>query len=266
MGVDVRVTNVVCIGLGCIPESLVQEAGRAMRGKEREGDKVGQAFFLQKGSVAAVHCPSDSDCRSLITDPLPKCQTETLFKFFEPDFKADLMPCNCCFSCRSAHAENGCETCYMFLCTFIPQKSSKICCSSVRKGLKQAVMDLFHGLGLDTIKVEQILSLKVEDFAYDFVKNFDEISSPSDIEALWHIPKMLAEDIFDVSSEFLKLDGGEDFEVGEGLESREVEEVESENVLSEAESSESSSCLYSEDDSFMSSEDQISLDDDETTD
>ena len=265
VGVDIRVTNVVCLGLGCTPESLVQEAGRAMRGKRREDDKVGQAFFLQKGSVAAVHCPSDSDCRSLITDPLPKCQTETLFKFFEPDFIADVMPCNCCFSCRSIHSENGCETCYMFLRTFIPQKSSKIRCSSVRKGLKQAVMDLFLGLGLDTIKVEQVLSLKIEDFATDFVKNFDEISSPSDIEELWHIPKMLAEDMFDVSSEFLKLDGGEDYEV-EGLESREVGEVESENVLSETESSVSSSCEYSEDDSVMSSEDLISTDSDETTD
>ena len=96
VGVDIRVKNVVCFGLGSTPEDTVQEAGRCMRGSiEETGGKKGLAFFFQKGTVAAIHCPPGSECRSLIVDPLPKCQTNTLFKLFDPDFEHNLSPCVC---------------------------------------------------------------------------------------------------------------------------------------------------------------------------
>ena len=83
VGVDVRVKNVVCFGLGNNPESLVQEAGRCQRGKTELTNDTGLAFFLHKGSISAVHCPPSSDCRALVTNPLPVCQTLTLFSYFD---------------------------------------------------------------------------------------------------------------------------------------------------------------------------------------
>ena len=69
VGVDVRVKNVVCLGLGSTPENIIQEAGRCQRGKAQLDNSEGLAVFLHKGSVAAIHCPPDSDCRELVTDP-----------------------------------------------------------------------------------------------------------------------------------------------------------------------------------------------------
>ena len=50
VGVDIRVKNVVCFGLGSTPENLVQEAGRCLRGYHQETEEIkGLAFISQKG-------------------------------------------------------------------------------------------------------------------------------------------------------------------------------------------------------------------------
>ena len=109
VGVDVRVKNVVCLGLGSTPENIIQEAGRCQRGKAQLDNSEGLAVFLHKGSVAAIHCPPDSDCRALVTDPLPVCQTKCLFRYFDPEFEMAVEPCKCCFSCRKKDADLGCR-------------------------------------------------------------------------------------------------------------------------------------------------------------
>ena len=207
VGVDIRVKNVVCMGLAANPENLIQEAGRCLRGSQQTSNaERGFAFFFQKGTVAAIHCPPGSDCRSLIMDPLPKCQTRCLYQYFDTDFHMDITPCQCCYSCISMDAKNGCRSCVTFLETYLPQKVSKAKCSSLKKGLKAALLELFEGLGISTIEVETRLSLDVDNFTSDFIKIYDEIDCPSAIQSLWHIPEELANDLFEVSSEFLEGD------------------------------------------------------------
>ena len=47
VGVDVRVKNVVCLGLGSTPENMIQEAGRCLRGNQEESLGLrGLAFFF----------------------------------------------------------------------------------------------------------------------------------------------------------------------------------------------------------------------------
>ena len=204
VGVDIRVKNVVCMGLASNPESMVQEAGRCVRGsKGSTEEERGFAFFFQKGTVSAIHCPPSSDCRALIAEPLPNCQTKCLFSYFDPHFEAAVPSCNCCYSCILRDSENGCPNCILFLQTYLPRKASHIRCSSVRKGLKSAILELFKGLGLSVIKIETRLSLTVENFADDFVKTFDEINHPSVIQSLWHVSEDLAKDLYEVSLEFL---------------------------------------------------------------
>ena len=180
VGVDVRVKNVVCMGLAANPENLIQEAGRCVRGSQQQAPNAekGLAFFFQKGAVAAIHCPPNSDCRSLIMDPLPRCQTHRLFQYFDPDFNADIAPCDCCYSCIIRDAKNGCNACITFLDTYLPKRNSRVRSRSLRKGLKSAILELFDGLGMSTIEIETRLSLDVKNFASDFVKVYDEIEKP----------------------------------------------------------------------------------------
>ena len=52
VGVDIRITNTVAIGLSETLEDLLQEAGRSMRGgKEETQGKRGYSFFLHKGAL-----------------------------------------------------------------------------------------------------------------------------------------------------------------------------------------------------------------------
>ena len=52
MGVDLRVTNTVVIGLSENMENLVQEGGRSMRGSDQETrGRLGYSFFLHKGAL-----------------------------------------------------------------------------------------------------------------------------------------------------------------------------------------------------------------------
>ena len=202
VGVDIRVKNVVCFGLGSTPENLVQEAGRCQRGKQVTD--IGLAFFFQKGSVAALHCPPSSDCRELLANPLPRCQTTRLFRHFDPEFDVTVEKCICCYSCKVRDAEAGCERCAKFLDTYIPKKTMKSRSVSFRKGLKRAVKDLCEGLGIHEIAVETRLFMGIESFASDFVRAFDEINRPEDIVSLWHISAQFAQDLYDVSKEYLE--------------------------------------------------------------
>ena len=204
VGVDIRVKNVVCFGLGSTPENLVQEAGRCQRGKQDMTQDIGLAFFFQKGSVAALHCPPSSDCRELVASPLPRCQTERLFRHFDPELDMTVQPCQCCYSCKIRDAQAGCEACAIFLDTYIPKKAKKTRSVSLRKGLKRAVQDLFEALGILEVAVEKRLSIRVQSFAPDFIRAFDEIKRPEDIQSLWHIPMELAHDLYNVSTEFLQ--------------------------------------------------------------
>ena len=205
VGVDIRVKNVVCMGLGSNPENMVQEAGRCLRGERNVVENArGLAFFFQKGTVAAIHCPPSSECRTLITEPLPKCQTRSLFRHFDPEFnEVGTAPCHCCYSCISHHSAQGCHSCLVFLETYLPRKVSIVRRSSVRKGLRSSILDLFNGLGLTKIEIETRLSLDVKNFTNDFVKVYDEIDHPSTIQSLWHVSEDLARDLYEVSLEFL---------------------------------------------------------------
>ena len=155
--------------------------------------------FSKKGPIAAIHCPPSSECRSLVTDPPPQCQTKTLFRNFDPEFDAHVAPCECCFSCISRHADDGCHRCSLFLETYIPkQKVSNVKFPSIRKGLKSVILDLFCGLNLTEIKIENRVTLCVQSFASDFVKVFDEINHCAGVKNFWHLPPELSEDIFAV--------------------------------------------------------------------
>ena len=128
VGVDVRVKNVVSFSLGATPEDTVQEAGRCVRGSVSEvGNERGYAFFFQKGALAAVHCKPSSDCRVLVSEPLPSCQTKVLFQFFQFNFSEETVPCNCCYSCIKRDADLGCDQCREFIDTYLsPKKMHKV--------------------------------------------------------------------------------------------------------------------------------------------
>ena len=205
VGVDIRVKNVVSFSLGSSPEDTLQEAGRCMRGTSAEvGGERGLAFFLQKGSLAAIHCEPSSDCRDLISDPLPKCQTETLMRFFDPDFVSASVPCLCCYSCIKKDAKEGCGRCQDFLEFYLSPKRRQI--PSLLKDLRVGLAELFNGLGLKDIKCEANLSMSLENFSEDFLQAFDEISCAADIVDFWHIDQNLAEYLFKTCIEVMKRD------------------------------------------------------------
>ena len=204
VGVDIRVKNVVSFGLGSSPEDTVQEAGRCMRGHPTETEGMrGLAFFFQKGTIAALYCNPSSDCRSLITDPLPKCQTATLYKFFDPEFENSLSSCSCCYSCIMRDSNLGCKTCSVFLETYLPKKKKKFTGSVLRK-LKMGLLELFRGLDVKFIEVESKLQLTVENFTFDYIRAFDEIKCSNDIVEMWHIRESLAMNVYSVSIEILE--------------------------------------------------------------
>ena len=151
VGVDVRVNNVVSFSLGSTPEDTIQEAGRCMRGSTAEvGTQKGLAFFFQKGPVAAIHCDPSSDCRQLISEPLPKCQTEVLLKFFDSNFALNAIPCYCCYSCIKRDAGNGCVKCVDFLETYLGTRRQRKPVSTL-KHLGNGLKELFNGLGMTSI-------------------------------------------------------------------------------------------------------------------
>ena len=226
VGVDVRVKNVVSLSLGSTPEDTVQEAGRCMRGKPDAAESRGLAFFFQKGCIAAIHCPPHSECRTLIADPLPMCQTEVLFKLFDPNFVPTLQPCECCYSCIQRDATNGCSKCINFLELYLPKRTPKFSSRSVARELSLALKELFQGLGIGKIEVESRLEMSVENFTSDLIKCFDEVTEPSDIVKLWHVSDSLATDLYSVCQEVMKTEPTEE-EESENESYEEGEEVSS---------------------------------------
>ena len=210
VGVDVRVHSVVSFSLGATPEDTVQEAGRSMRGSVTEvGGKQGYAFFFQKGTLAAIHCKPSSECRQIITDPLPVCQTVTLYRFFQPDFVYQGSKCTCCYSCIRKDASSGCVTCTEFLDRYSFRRKSKRLSKSAMKSVKNGLQLLFDGMAMEKIPVESSLFMTTECFVKDFIRVYDEISSPRDICDLWHVDESLAESMLSVCEEVLW--GTEDF-------------------------------------------------------
>ena len=70
----------------------------------------------------------------------------------------------------------------------------------------------------------------MDNFTKDFIKVYDEIKKPSDIESFWHVSKELATDLFNVCLEYLEQEQSEEsYDIEEiNYESSEAEEIESE--------------------------------------
>ena len=124
--------------------------------------------------VEAKHCPVTSDCRDLITKPLPACQSETILKLFDENFKSDIPECYCCYSCIKQHCLDGCKKCSELLVTFLPESSKKKVNKAVAADLKEALFDLFVALRMDLIFVENELTVKPSNFIKDFLKMLDK--------------------------------------------------------------------------------------------
>ena len=95
----------------------------------------------------AKHCPVTSDCRAMITKPLPVCQSETIFKLFDETYKSEGPKCSCCFACIRSHSQDRCSTCAEFLDTFFPAKRRPKVKKSVAMELSEAMIELFSALG-----------------------------------------------------------------------------------------------------------------------
>ena len=225
VGVDVRVHNTVVLGLSENVENLLQEAGRSMRGGAAEtGGDRGISFFLHKGTLGkfivffddycyymilvseSKHCPSTSDCRDLITKPLPICQTKTLIQMFDKDVNVQLEECSCCFGCIHRHSNEGCLVCLNFIHRYFPSAASNKHKKSVYDEMKCALTDLFSALELSNIRVENDLSLDCKSFIKDLLRVVDEVQCSQDIVRLWHIDKSVAVKIFSVLQSVLEDD------------------------------------------------------------
>ena len=119
------------------------------------------------------------------------------------DFNANTKACECCYSCISNHAAVGCGKCALFLETYIPVRNQHAYSKSIRKGLKFALTELFEALNITSIEIETRLTLTVQNFTDDFIKVYDEIAGPVDIQSMWHVPQELAMDIYAVCIDFL---------------------------------------------------------------
>ena len=144
----------------------------------------------------AKHCPVTSDCRALISKPIPSCQSETILKLFDENYKSEAPKCTCCYYCMKQHSDNGCEKCGEFLETFFTQKSKLKISKSVAADLKEALEELFTALRMDTLLVENELNVLTTSFIKDFIKMIDEIRSEQDIVSMWHIDPIVAQKVF----------------------------------------------------------------------
>lgn len=103
----------------------------------------------------AKHCPVTSDCRALITKPLPPCQSEVIMKLFDENYKSDnVKPCFCCYSCIESHSHEGCLDCQVFLAEYFPGTGRHGVNKSVSRELNNALQDLFNVLKLGSILIE----------------------------------------------------------------------------------------------------------------
>ena len=104
----------------------------------------------------AKHCPVTSDCRSMITKPLPVCQSETILKMFDDNYKSEVPKCSCCFACIQSHSEGGCLTCSNFFKKFFPETRINKVTKSLAIELKEAMSDLFCALDMKKVMIENL--------------------------------------------------------------------------------------------------------------
>ena len=123
--------------------------------------------FFKLPISEAKHCPVTSDCRALITKPLPPCQSEVIMKLFDENFKSDnIRKCFCCYSCIVSHSQEGCLDCQVFLAEFFPGTGNHRVNGSVSRDLRNALQDLFSVLKLGSILIEN----KFEVTSHSFIK------------------------------------------------------------------------------------------------
>ena len=144
----------------------------------------------------------------------------------------------------------------------MPVKNHHSNSKSLRKGLKVALLDLFDELNIKSIEIETRLTLTVSNFTDDFIKVYDEITGPSDIQALWHVPQELAHDLYAVCSEFLTSkitekandsddDGEENWDSDESESSTNTTSSDSDTLSSDSESSDSETIPSDSEDEMM---------------
>ena len=224
-----------------------------MRGSTVEtGGQQGFSFFLHKGALGmplinlcfsfletlffseSKHCPSTSDCRSLITKDGSVCHKKIIGKFYDEEISPSDPPCLCCYVCIKSHAE-ACSSCSQFLATFFPDRSNRKLSKSVSSELRAALKELFSAMGMKEVKVESNLTLGISSFICDFIKIIDEIKSVSDIIHNWHVGSDVALKVYSTLNDVLYGDDcSSDSSECSGSES---EEDENEDVLDEDTSS-----------------------------
>ena len=160
-------------------------------------------FFSSKIFIEAKHCPATSDVRSLISRPLPACQSETIFRLFDDTYISEAPKCSYCYSCLKQHSNSGCERCDTFLTRFLPQISNAKVQKSVASLLNEALEELFDALGLKTLLLENEVEISSSSFIRDFIKMVDEVHSEKDIVDIWHVDQALANTLFTVFEEVL---------------------------------------------------------------
>ena len=171
--------------------------------------------------LEAKHCPASSDVRELITRPPPVCQSETIFKLFDENFKSESPECTCCFSCIVGHIDQGCVRCKDFMDTFFNQSTRPKVSRSVSARLREAMEEIFTAMEIETLLVEQEFELSTGSLIRDFIKNCDEIRAVQDIVDMWHIEYSVAESLYLLFNEVVF--GKLNFDSDENLESDESE-------------------------------------------
>ena len=184
----------------------------------------------------AKHCPASSDCRTLITNPLPACQRESIIKYFDENFITNVPKCVCCYSCIQFHSNDGCRKCLDFLSFYFPQKTTSKVNKSVRGKLSEAVHALFVALNTQLVILDGNMEVTTASFVKDFITNIDEVRNETDIINIWQVEKKISKKLFSLLVDFFK--NLEPHESDETNSSEDSEE--SSNCSSDIESSETS--------------------------
>ena len=132
----------------------------------------------------------------MITKPLPVCQSETILKMFDDNYKSEVPKCSCCFACIQSHSEGGCLTCSNFFKKFFPETRINKVTKSLAIELKEAMSDLFCALDMKKVMIEKSMEVTSISFTKDFIKNIDEVKTEEDIIRIWHIEPLLAKKIY----------------------------------------------------------------------
>ena len=91
-------------------------------------------------------------------------------------------------------------------------------------------MELFNVMNVKEVKVEDNLCLTIPSFLADFIRKVDEIKSPMDIVAFWHVDATLARSIFDVLGEVLSDEDEFEGRVNDAISDDDEDEIDVEEV------------------------------------